>query len=461
MTIPTIADAAREIRAGRLSPVALTEACLARIDRDEAKVNAFTNLMRDSARADAARAESEIRAGRWRGPLHGIPIGLKDVFYLAGERVTASSKLLLDFYPDGDATVVRLLKEAGAVIMGQLNTFEFAFGGPSFDLPFPPTRNPWGLDRSPGGSSSGSAAAVAAGFCLGAMGSDAGGSIRSPASLTGIAGIKPTIGRVSATGDIPLTYSHDTCGPMAWTAEDCALMLGIVSGYDPKDAMSADEPVEDYAALLDRPVRGLRVGVIGHFYTTDFAAPPAIAATVERVAKALESQGATIGEVRLSPLQDYHAAGRMIVPAEAYAIHEEMLRTRTRDYGEALRNRLMVGAMIRAADYIQAQRRRAEFVAEMEAALDRFDILVTAGMLTPQPKLDAPQIFAFLEVPMIDIPFNLTCHPTMSVCGGFFDDGMPIGVQIAGNYWDEATVLRAGHAVERVLGTRDRRPSIG
>ena len=459
--ILTIAEAGRQLAAGTLSPVTLIEQCLARIEAIDGNVNAFHEVFADDALTEAREAEAEIRGGRLKGPLHGIPIGIKAVIDIAGRRTTANSRLLPDYIPDRDATVVRLLREAGAIVLGHTDTFEFAFGGPTFDALYPPARNPWGLERSTGGSSSGSAAAVAAGLCLGAIGSDAGGSVRSPASHCGIAGLKPTLGRVSAQGDIPLTFSFDTVGPMAWTAEDCALMLQAIAGYDPVDAMSSEEPVDDYIGGIEDGLAGIRVGLIRHFYAEDFDAHAEIVAAIDGAAETLRELGADVVEIRVSDVMDYHATGRMILPAEALAIHEEMITERLDEYGEVLRGRVALGGMIRAVDYIQAQRRRTELTREMDRVLGEYDLLLTAGLLVPQAPLAAKQVFPYFTFPMIDVPFNLTGHPAISVCVGYFEDGMPIGAQISGRYFDEAAVLRAAHAYERATPWRDRRPDPG
>ena len=459
--LPTLAEAARLIRTRELSPVDLTERCLARIEKYESRVNAFHVVMAEEARAAALMAEGDIAAGHYRGPLHGIPIGVKDVFYMEGYKTTANSCILQDFEAGEDATVITRLKEAGAVIIGQLNTYEFTFGGrPTFEALYPPARNPWDLSKSTGGSSSGSGAAVAAGFCLGALGSDAGGSIRTPAALNGIAGMKATYGRVSAHGDIPLSFSFDCVGPMAWNTEDCALMLQVLAGHDPKDSTSVDTPVPDYTAGLRDNLKGLRVGMIRHFYTDDYDAPAEIVDAIDDVGETLAGLGATAAPVSLSPLDDWHAVGRVILPAEAYAIHEETLQTRWEEFGPLARNRMMLGSLVRAADYIQAQRRRTEFMAEMDEAFEQFDILITTAMLIPQAPMDDTAPFPFLDAPMIVVPFNLTLHPCHAVRAGFFSDGMPIGAQIAGRHWNEATVLRVSHAFEQAAGLMDRRPEL-
>ena len=459
--LPSIAAAARGFRDGTLSPVDLTALCLERIGRYDRRLHSYHAVFADEAMAAARAAEDALGRGDDLGPLHGIPIALKDVFYWKGRKTSSNSRVMLDFDAGEDAGVVTRLKEAGAVLLGQLNTYEFTFGGrPSTEPPFPPALNPWNTGRITGGSSSGSGAAVAAGLCLGALGTDAGGSIRLPAAFCGIAGLKPTIGRVSAHGDMPLTYSFDCVGPMAWTSEDAAIMLQALAGHDPRDPMSADVAVPDYVAGLEDGVEGLRVGLIRHFYTGDFASPPEIVAAIDGVAETLAGLGAEIEEVAVSPLVDWHAVGRVLVPAEAFAIHEERLQTRWDDYGRLARNRLMLGSLFRAVDYIQAQRRRTELLAELEAVLARCDIVVTTGTLTPTPPLDDTEPFPFIDVPTIGIPFNLTAHPCHVVRAGFFGDGMPIGAQIAGRHWDEATVLRAAHAFERAAGLLDRRPPL-
>ena len=459
--LPSIAAAARGYRDGTLSPVDVTALCLQRIERYDGVLHCYHAVFAEEAMAAARAAEERLARGEDPGPLCGIPVALKDVFYWKGRKTTSNSRAMLDFEADEDAGVLTRLKQGGAVLLGQLNTYEFTFGGrPSTEPPFPPALNPWDTARITGGSSSGSGAAVAAGLCLGALGTDAGGSIRLPAAFCGIAGLKPTIGRVSAYGDMPLTYSFDCVGPMAWTSEDAAIMLQALAGHDPRDPMSADVAVPDYLAGLEDGVTGLRIGLIRHFYADDFASPPEIVRAIDGVAETLAGRGAEIEEVAVSPLIDWHAVGRVLVPAEAFAIHEERLQTSWDEYGRLARNRLMLGSLFRAVDYIQAQRRRTELLAELEAVLARCDAVVTTGMLTPAPPLDDTEPFPFIDVPTIGIPFNLTAHPCHVVRAGFFADGTPIGAQIAGRHWDEATVLRTAHAFERAAGLNDRRPPL-
>ena len=457
----TIADAVRRLAAGALSSADLTALCLARIDAYENRIHAFHRVLRDDALAAAAASDARRAGGSTLGPLDGIPVAVKDVMDVANQPCTANSRVLRDNVAAADATVVARLRAAGAVIIGIVDTYEFAFGGrPTYDALFPPACNPWDPTRSTGGSSSGCGAAVAAGFCLGAVGSDAGGSIRTPAALCGVAGLKPTIGRVPTSGVIPLTFSLDTVGPFARTAEDCALMLGAMAGYDPADQLSADVEVPDYAACLAERLAGVRIGMVRHFHTEDYAAPADIAAPLDAMAENFRALGAEVTEVHLPPLMDFHAVGRLMLPAEAYAIHEETLRARWTEFGPLARNRMMLGAFVTAADYLQAQRRRGELADVVDAAFEACDALVCAAMLTPAGPMDSTEAFPFLAAPMINVPFNLTDHPAVSVPCGFQDSGMPVGAQIAARRWDEAGALRIAAAYERSTVWKDRRPAL-
>src|SRR5947207_3328074 len=293
----TIAEAARLIETKELSPVELVESRLDRIARLDDRLHSFIRLLADEARADARAAEAEIAAGRYRGPLHGIPIGLKDIYETAGVATTGHSKVMQDHVPKADAFSVERLRAAGAVVMGKLATHEFALGGPSFDLPWPPARNPWDLSRFTGGSSSGTGAAVPAGLVLGGTGSDTGGSIRGPAAYCGLAGIKPTYGLCSRAGVLPLAFSLDHAGPMAWTAEDCAILLQAMAGHDPADPASADRGVASYRGSLSGDVKGLRVGLVHHFYETDHPADAPTRQAIDTAAKALAGLGCTATEL--------------------------------------------------------------------------------------------------------------------------------------------------------------------
>src|SRR5258708_7219838 len=324
----TIAEAARLIERKELSPVELVGSRLDRIARLDGRLNSFIRVLADEARAAARAAEAEIAAGKYRGPLHGIPIGLKDIYETAGIATTGHSKVMQNHVPKADGFSVARLRAAGAIVMGKLATHEFALGGPSFDLPWPPARNPWDTTRFTGGSSSGTGAAVAAGLVLGGTGSDTGGSIRGPAAYCGLAGIKPTYGLISRAGILPLAFSLDHAGPLAWNAEDCAILLQAMAGHDPADPASANRPIPDYRAALKGDVKGLRIGLVRHFYERDNEANPATRAAIAAAAQTLEGLGCTVRELTLSPLADWASCGMASMQCEADAVHEATVRTR-------------------------------------------------------------------------------------------------------------------------------------
>src|SRR5207253_3637926 len=456
----TIAEAARLIEQRELSPVELVDSRLDRIARLDGRLNSFIRVLADEARAAARAAEAEIAAGNYRGPLHGIPIGLKDIYETAGVATTGHSKVMQDHVPKADAFSVKRLRAAGASVMGKLATHEFALGGPSFDLPWPPARNPWNTDHFTGGSSSGTGASVAAGLVLGGTGSDTGGSIRGPAAYCGLAGIKPTYGLISRMGILPLGFSLDHAGPMAWTAEDCAILLHAMAGYDPTDPGSADHPIPDYRAALHGEVKGLRIGLIRHFYERDNEANAATRAAIAAAAQTLEGLGCTVREVTLSPLADWAACGMAIMQSEAYAIHEANLRTRFTDYGEIFRDRMVLAGLVTGADYVQALRRRRELVDELDRAMADLDLVMTAAAPSEAPAIDSVPKFAILERPSLTIAFNVTGSPAMSVCCGFTDTGLPLSFQIVGKRFADATVLRLAHAYEQATPWRGRRPNL-
>lgn len=460
MQTPTIADAARQIAARELSPVELTQHLLGRIAAEDAALNSFILLTPERALADAKAAEARIMAGEARGPLDGIPIAHKDIYGTAGIPTTAHSKLLQGWVPDADATTVRKLAEAGTVMLGKLATHEFAFGGPSFDLPWPPARNPWNTDHFTSGSSSGTGAAVAAGLILGGTGSDTGGSIRGPAALCGIAGIKPTYGLCSRVGILPLSFSLDHAGPMAWTVEDCAILLQAMAGHDAADPASADRPVPDFSADLRGGVKGLRIGVARNWHETDRPVSPAVQAGIDGALDIWRAQGAEIREVALPSLYDYQAANFVVLIAEAFTLHEPWMRERFGDYGELLRDRMAFGGLIAATDYVQALRMRRELCAATTAAMEGVDLIVTAGAPAEAPRIDDVPKWDNLARPGFTAPFNLTGWPAMSVCSGFGVGGLPVSVQVAAKPFQEALLFRAAHAFEQAAGLRAKRPAV-
>ena len=453
-----IAEAGAMLRDRRLSPVELTRAFLARIAALDGQLHAYILVLEEQALAQARAAEAEIMAGTWRGPLHGIPIGLKDIYATAGVATTGHSALLRDHVPAEDATTVARLRAAGAVILGKLATHEFATGGPSFDLPWPPARNPWDLGRMPGGSSSGSGAAVAAGLCMGALGTDTGGSIRWPAAMCGIAGHKPTYGLVSRRGILPLAFSLDHAGPMAWTAADCALMMQVLAGHDTLDPGSARVPVPDFA-MPDGTgsLTGLRIGVVRHFFEADAPADPEMAAALEAALPAFRALGASVQDVTLAPLRAYADVCNLISRSEAYAIHEHALLATPELYGESARRRLSAGAMLRASDYVNAQRHRAAMVAELAAVMRSVDVLLTPGWQAPATRFEDA---AVVNAPNYTAPFNVTGSPALVVGAGLSRGGLPLSLQIAGRPFEDPLVLRVGHAFERATGHRATRPAL-
>lgn len=455
----TIAQAARLIEARKLSPVELTEALLMRVERFDSQLHAFITLTRDQAMKQARDAEAEIAGGRYRGAMHGIPFGLKDIYNTAGIATTGNSKVCIDHVPSEDAATTARLYGAGGVLIGKLATHEFAHGGPSYDLPWPLPRNPWNREHFVGGSSSGSAAAVGAGFVLGALGSDTGASIRSPAALGGIAGLKPTYGLVSRRGVMPNSYTFDHCGPMAWTTEDCAIMLQCLSGYDPLDPTSADRPVPNYRAALKGSLRGLRVGVIRHFWEEDLPAHPEARKAMDDALDTLAHLGAHIETTRMRSLQEYYDIKIVIAETEIFCIHRKNLIERPGDFGDDFLRRTLPGCLFQASDYVQAQRERSCMLEEAARLYERFDVLVTASS-GPAPRLDRYENIDFWRKPNLFTVFNVTAGPALSVCIGFSTLGLPLAMQIAGRPFDESTVLKVGHAYETATSWRDRRPSL-
>lgn len=449
----SVAAMGEALRAGTVTSVQLTEQALALIDAKDPALHAFVLLTRDRALTDAARADEELKAGKDRGPFHGIPHALKDIYDTAGIRTTCHSKLRLNVVPDADSVVAQRFEDGGAVLLGKLATHEFALGGPSFDLPFPPARNPWNPDHITGGSSSGSGAAIASGMVRVAMGSDTGGSIRGPAAWCGLAGIKPTYGRVSRRGVFPLSWTLDHCGPLSRSVEDSAITLQILAGHDPLDAASADVPVPDFRAGLNAGVSGLRIGVPRDFFARAAMLAPAVLTGINRTIDQLRSAGATVEDIVLPDYALFAAAGRIIMTAEAYAIHEQDLRTRLLDFAEITANRFVLGATIRSADYINALRARRELTDSVNAALSRYDVLLTATALATAPRFDAPgDALSSASSPMQTIPFNVTGHPAMAVPVGLGPNGLPLSVQIVGRPFDESTVFRVSRAVEALSG---------
>jgi len=454
----TIAEASRRIHTKDLSPVELTEHHLNRIAAVDGELHSFVTLTPERALADARSAERAQMSGALTGPLHGIPVGLKDIIDTAGIRTTACTRWLQDNVPEQDAACAGALARAGTVLLGKLTTHELAVGGPSHDLPWPVARNPWDTERYTHGSSSGTGAATAAGLILGGLGSDTGGSIRGPAALCGIAGIKPTYGLVSRVGVAPAAFSLDHLGPMAWTVEDCAMLLRAIAGHDPADPASANVPIPDYQQALRETVAGLRIGVIHHFHEVDHVVSLPTRQAIDAAISTFRGLGAEITEVTLSPLEQWVACGTAISMTERLAAYEHWARTDIQRFGERARDRLSLATLLSAADYAQALRRRDELRREIEVAMTDVDIVITAANPDEAPKLaDLPK-WDINGKPSFTIPFNVCGYPAMSVCAGFGPNALPLAIQLASKPFRETTLLSAAHAFERATDHRSKRP---
>lgn len=455
----TLAEAAKLIAARKLSPVEYTQALIARTDALEPQLNAFITRTDEIAMATARTAEAEISRGAWRGPLHGVPFAIKDIYDTAGILTSGHSRTNVDRIPARDSTAVARLKAAGAVLTGKLATHEFAHGGPSFDLPWPPARNPWNTAHFSGGSSSGSGAALAAGLVPVSLGSDTGGSIRGPAGLCGIAGLKPTYGLVSRAGVIPNSYSYDHCGPMARTSEDCAIILNAIAGYDPADPSSARQRSADYTDGLGDGIKGLRIGVVRHFWERDMAPSPELAAAMENAICVLQDLGATVEDVTLRPLQEYSDVKIVMAESELFSLHLEELIKRPEAFGQDFRVRSLAACLFTSEDYVSASRERRRILEEMRPIYRRFDLLVTANT-SAAPRLDAHASLSFWQKGNLTSPFNCSGGPALAVLCGFNAAGLPLSMQIAGRPFDDARVLRAGHAFETAMGLIARHPNL-
>lgn len=449
---------AEHYSAGRLSPVEVVKDLLAAIDRDDRKINAFIRIDAEGAFAAAQDAEKDIRAGRRRGPLHGVPVGLKDIIDVAGEPTTCHSKILLDRVALEDAHVVARLRATGAIQLGKLALHEFAIGGPSFDLPFPPSRNPWNPDYHPGGSSSGSGAALAAGMLPLALGTDTGGSIRNPAGNCGVVGLKPTYGLVSRRGVFPLAFTLDHVGPMARSVSDIALTLDAIAGHDAGDPGSAPAPACRFGADLGRGVRGLRVGFVRHFHETDLVADLEVGAALDEAARVFREEGALVRDVTLPPLAAFAVPRQVIFLAEAWAVHGKWLRERPGDYAQTSRRKLLPGAFFTAGDYVQAQQLRRQLIAAVDDAFRDVDVLLTANSLDPSCRIDDVAESVRTYTRQARVPFNLTGHPALSMMAGLSKSGLPLALQLVGRAFDEATLLRVAAAYERATNWQTRRP---
>jgi aspartyl-tRNA(Asn)/glutamyl-tRNA(Gln) amidotransferase subunit A len=443
----------------RLSPVEVVRALLERAARHDPQLNAFIRLDGEQVLRDAREAERELLAGRRRGPLHGVPVAVKDIIDVAGEATTCHSKIMLEHVARADACVITRLREAGAILFGKTALHEFAIGGPAFDLPFPPARNPWNPRHHPGGSSSGAGSALAAGLVPLALGTDTGGSIRNPAAMCGIVGLKPTYGVVSRRGVFPLSYTLDHVGPMARTVTDAALALDAMSGHDPLDPSSVPAQAPGgYGAALEQGARGLRIGFVRHFHEQDLTASPQMAQALDAAADLLRREGAQVRDIVLPPLQEFTWPQRVIFQAEAWAVHKQWLRERPQDYAGISRRKLLPGAFLSAGDYVHAQQKRGLMVQAIEQAFRTVDVLLVANSLDTACRIDDPDEAVRTYSRHARSPFNLTGHPAIGLMCGLSSEGMPLSLQLVGRAFDEATLLRAARAYERAAPWSEQRP---
>jgi aspartyl-tRNA(Asn)/glutamyl-tRNA(Gln) amidotransferase subunit A len=459
----SLSDIAEQIRRKDVSPVDVTRAALDRLERLNPRLNAFMATLGEQALESAKQAEQEIASGQLRGPLHGVPLALKDIFAMRGVPMTAGSKVLGTLVPDDDATVVARLKAAGAIFVGTLQLYEFATGA-VLNPHYGPTHNPWQLDHTTGGSSTGSGASVAAGIVYGSLGTDTGGSVRIPAALCGLVGLKPTYGRVSRHGVVPLSWSLDQVGPLTRTVRDTALLLSVISGHDPKDATTSRLPVPDYVTALTGKVEGLRVGVPREFFFEGLDAD--VEQVVDQAIDQLAVLGARVSEVAWASIRQAPALYAISL-AEGAAAHEEWIRTRADYYGADVRERMRQGLLVTAAAYLKAQRLRTVVMRDLERTLREVDVLVTPTSPIPAPKLDAGpgEIGAPLgalrsTLRRLTQPFNITGSPAVTVPCGFSHDGLPIGLQLVGRPFDEARLLNLAYAYEQSMPWKGRHPAL-
>jgi aspartyl-tRNA(Asn)/glutamyl-tRNA(Gln) amidotransferase subunit A len=453
-----VAALSSKLRAKEISPIEVTDAYLDRIDKFDEKLLAYITVTPQVAREAAHTAESEIAGGHWRGPFHGVPVALKDLCYTKGILTTGGSKILGEFVPDFDCTVWARLRDAGAVLLGKLNLHEFASGATNTNPHWGTCRNPYNLERVPGGSSGGSAAAIVAGMAAATIGTDTGGSIRIPAAFCGCVGLKQTWSRVSRYGVIPLSDSLDHAGPITRSVRDAALMLQVIAGHDPNDSTSSREPVPDYAAALDRDAKGMRVGIIKQLAagTSD-----EVAHSFNLAVRQLKAIGAEVDEISIPTIDMASTIATNIMWAEAYEYHERWMRTRPDDYGPDVRRMLEAGMHAPAVNYVRSQRARIRMLAEALNALDKFDVLIapTAGIAAPRIDVGGRALMPnghpvnmVSEVLRFTAPLNVTGLPALAIPTGLAPDGLPLSMQIIGRPFDESTVFRAAAAYEQARG---------
>ena len=454
------------IKAREVSPLEATEAYLERIEAVDEKLNSYITVCRDEAMAEARSAEEAMASGRYLGPMHGVPVAVKDQFYTKGIKTTGGSTILEHFVPNEDATVIANLKKAGAVLLGKLNMSEYAMGD-AFRHPYGRPRNPWDLTRNPGTSSSGSGAATAAFLCATSLGEDTGGSIRGPAAFCGLVGIRPSWGRVSRYGMLGASWSMDIAGPISRTAADCAMTLGAIAGYDPKDPYTWNSPVPDYLSKLNGDIRGLKVGVVRERVYTD-AVEPEVRQNVEKAISVLGELGAEVEDVSIPLIVQSAVISSALIMVDAVAVHSQGIADHLAEYDHNIRVRLLTGGILPSRAHHKAVRLRAMVRQQILDSLERVDVLVMPTSSIPAPPIPTQSgIRSKQEV--LDVysgrrsftaPFNLANVPALSVNCGFTSQNLPVGLQVAGRPFDEETLLRVAHAYEQATDWHTRRPPI-
>ena len=458
-TYLTISEAAGLISRRELSPVELAQAHLERIQRLQPRLNSIITVTAEAALARARLLEDEIHTGKWRGSLHGIPLALKDLYETAGVRTTHGSTFYAGYVPDADACVVEKLNAAGTVLLGKTNMHEIALGVTNVNPHYGPARNPWDPQRVTGGSSGGSAAALAAGMCMASLGSDTGGSIRIPASLCGVVGLKPTYGRVSLRGVIPLSWNLDHAGPMARSVRDVAILLDAISGYDPDDPASADISTGDYLAQLDGGIRGWKVALASDEFFT--RADEQVLAAIQAAAGVLAQLGAQVIPVEFPDGHTAALTNGNMVTSDAAAFHRQRLEDNPGGFGSDVLQRLQMGAARTSSEYALLRREQSRLRRLYERFFEDFDLLITPSTPVVAPPIEGPDAIEQARLlTRFTAPFNLTGLPALSLPCGFSADGLPIGMQIVGRPWAEAAVLRAAQAYEQASEWHLRRPDL-
>ena len=461
----TAGELSKLVEKRAVSPVEIIEAHFQRIDSLEPTLNSFITLLPEQALAVARRAEEQISAGKYRGPLHGIPFALKDLYYTRGVRTTSGTRVFDGYLPDFDCTIATRFQEAGAILLGKLNLHQLAFGPTGENPDYGNMHNPWDPQLIAGGSSGGSGSAAASGECTLTMGSDTGGSIRIPSALCGLAGLKPTYGRLSRHGITPLAWSMDHAGPMTRNVEDCALVMNALAGYDPNDPSSANVPVPDFTRALTGDVKGLRIGVPKEYFEVPI--DHEVERAVRQAIDLLGELGATVTEVSWPMYHQAAAISSVVLMAEGSACHSQLVRTSGSQLWEHVRLRLEAGFFFSGADYLQAQRARTLFNRECRDLLREVDILagptlpITAHQIgATSVQVGRTKVGSVSSLTQYTRAFNLTGFPAITVPCGFSESGLPIGLQLAGRPFDEEAVLRAAHAYEQATDWHKRRPEL-